>query len=369
MKKFILLLKIAFLLFSVNSFASSIITQDTVIRCVANGFGSIDLRSYQTNNDNSKNTWTAINDAPFSSNRYVSLANAGTFKYKLTFVDVPVGGGMPSMAYDTLTVIIKNKTLKPLSLDGASQICIGDSVGVFFADSILLKKPLVWANGDTAFYTYVKNDNEIHVESQIEDQNLCLWLVRDFKIATFDCNSVIKDGKILTQDSANVCLPTIQKDLRDFQVNKDVDKNFWKSLDGPTLIDDHVFVPTTEGLFRFELFFAEMILGNPNVILDTIVVKVKSGCITSVNTEAELNNSILVFPNPTSGMVTISNKNRIISNKVLIIKDVFGNVVKELLTFDNSIDSLKVDLSDLVVGCYFITDEHNSFISRVALIK
>jgi hypothetical protein len=368
MKKFILLLITTFLLFSANSFAETIITQDTVIRCVANGFGSIDLRSYQTNNDNSKNTWTALNGAPLSGNQYVALNNAGTFKYKLTFVDIPVGGGMPSMAYDTLTVIIKNKTHKPLSLDGSSQICIGDSVKVFFADSTLLKKPLVWGDGDTAFYIFAKNDADLSPEIQIEDQNLCLWIVRDFKIATFDCNSAIEDGKILTQDSAKVCLPTIQTDLRDFQVNKDVDKNFWKSLDGPTLIDDHIFVPTTEGIFRFELFFAEMILGNPNVILDTLVVDVKNGCITSINTESELNNSISVFPNPTKGTVMISNKNRAFASKKLHIKDVLGNVVKEF-AFDENLDGKTIDLSNLVDGCYFISDEQNSQIGRVVLIK
>lgn len=364
MKKFILLLATIFMLFTADSFAS-IITKDTVYACTANILGSVNLRNYQTDIDNSKNSWKALNGAPLNNNQFVPLANAGTFKYLLTFVSTPLGG-MPSIETDTLTVIINNKILKKISLDGPMQICKGDSVKVFFADSTLLTKPLIWANGDTAFYTFAKDDADVLPMLQMEDQKLCISLVRDFKIATFDCNSSIKDGKILTEDSAVICLPSLSVDLRKFQVNSDVNNNIWSSLDEPTLVDNHIFVTTTEGTYRFQLFFIEMILGNPNEYLDTLVLEVKSGCVTSVNSETDLNNSISVFPNPASDIVTVSNKNRFVTYNSILVKDVLGNTVKVINI--NGFDSdLKIDLSSLAKGCYYLTSDNHIYLGKVII--
>jgi hypothetical protein len=73
-----------------------------------------------------------------------------------------------------------------------------------------------------------------------------------------------------------------------------------------------------------------------------------------------------VYPNPTSGILTISKKNIDISSNQIFIKNVLGNVVK-VVAFDAALESIKIDLSSLMEGCYFITDERNSTIARVVL--
>jgi hypothetical protein len=401
MKNKLLLLTITIMLFKANGFAS-ILTHDTVFYCWAKGLLSdLSLTKFQTNNDNAKNTWRAIDKRSVDnmvSNTVIKTTTTGFFRYELTFTDAP-GGGLPVSVKDTLTIKIQSdwwtnasisvggstaicpsdsvllyfadsaklyrsypvvwsngkkgfhiyakpgtylttdqvsswsclkfdpitieaelSNIQALSVDGSSQICEGDSAKVFFADSALLTQPLIWSNGTKGFHTYIKESSFVKAEIQMQDANTC-FAFDSVLVQTGDCTSSIVDGIILNEDSSIVCLPSASIDLRDFQMDTSDIKNYWTSLDGPTLKDDHIFEPTAEGIYRFELYFAETILGQPNLFFDTLYIEVKKNCTTSINDQQELKEVFAVFPNPSSGWITLSKKNMDVAHQIILVKD------------------------------------------------
>ena len=87
--------------------------------------------------------------------------------------------------------------------------------------------------------------------------------------------------------------------------------------------------------------------------------------LTGVQSKQEVINFV-VYPNPTDGILTIGKNNIDIPTNEIFIKNVLGNVLK-VVSFDAALESINIDLSSLMEGCYFITDERNFAIARVVV--
>ncbi len=55
-----------------------------------------------------------------------------------------------------------------------------------------------------------------------------------------------------------------------------------------------------------------------------------------------------------------------VAHQNILVKDILGNVLK-VVAFDAALESINIDLSSLMEGCYFITDDRNSPVVRVIL--
>ena len=212
----------------VSSCFASIITQDTVFQCVSSNLSSnlmlsvIDLRHYQTDADISNNSWKSIDGEPLVDKHMYSPTKKGYFRFELTHVSLG-GFGMPSISIDTLTVAVnENKTLV-ISIDGQPSVCEGQSDKLFYADSALLNKSLVWSNGDTAFHTNMIDANYT-VRTQKEDEDKCLVFPISLPAVKAKCSSTgIQD---LEAENAYSFFPnptsgiiTIQKNDASFSQN------------------------------------------------------------------------------------------------------------------------------------------------------
>lgn len=249
---------------------ASIITEDTIYRCIPS-LSVVDLRHYQTNPDIIYNNWKSIDGETLVDKHLYTPNKKGFFRFELTHIYI--GSGLPSISKDTLTVGVNQEKTLVISVEGQPSNCIGVADKLFYADSVLLKKPLVWSNGDTAFHTHMFDANYT-VQTQKEDEQMCLVFPIVLPVAKVHCN-------------ANEVEELKEKDL-------------------------------------FE-----------------------------------------VFPNPTNGIITIKARENADLYEKIVVKDVLGNVVREFSTAAEK--SLKIDLSSLMHGCYFISDSKGNFIKKVVL--
>lgn len=278
MKNQLHLLMAGFMLFASTCFAS-IITQDTVFTCMSSQVSlnlvlpSIDLRDYQSDTATANNFWKSIDGEILVNKHLYTPSKKGFYKFELTNIYV-VGMGLPTISKDTLTIAVNEYRDLVISVDGQPSSCEGVSDQLFYADSALLKKTLVWSNGDTAFHTMMKDANYT-VRTQKEDEDKCLVLP--------------------------ISLPVV-----------------------------------------------------------------KAKCIASSMKEYEAKNAFTVFPNPTSGIIIVQKNGAINFSNKIIVKDMLGNTVMEQLMSSNQ-ESLTIDLSSLMHGCYFISNSEGVTIGKVIL--
>jgi hypothetical protein len=277
MKNQLHLLTAGLMLFVSTCFAS-IITQDTVFTCMSSQVSlnlvlpTIDLRDYQSDTATASNFWKSIDGEILVNKHLYTASKKGFYRFELTNIYV-VGMGLPSISKDTLTVAVNNYKDLVISIDGTPSVCIGESDKLFYADSALLKKPLVWSNGDTAFHTNMKDANYT-VQTQKEDEDKCLVLP--------------------------IKLPAV-----------------------------------------------------------------KMNCLANSVKDYEEKNAYIVFPNPTSGIITIQKNDATFSQKIFV-NDVLGNIVMKV-EVDASLNNITIDLSSLKHGCYFISNIEGVNIGKVIL--
>jgi len=164
---------------------ASIITEDTVYKCIPS-LSVVDLRHYQTNPDITYNSWKSIDGETLVDKHLYTPNKKGFFRFELTHIYI--GSGLPSISKDTLTVGVNQEKTLVISVEGQPSNCIGVADKLFYADSVLLKKPLVWSNGDTAFHTHMFDANYT-VQTQKEDEQMCLVFPIVLPVAKVNCNA------------------------------------------------------------------------------------------------------------------------------------------------------------------------------------
>ena len=84
------------------------------------------------------------------------------------------------------------------------------------------------------------------------------------------------------------------------------------------------------------------------------VASVSVSTCTGIN-EVNNNNGFAVYPNPTTGKLTVSNFNNHVSTVVVEVVDVLGKVhAKQILEPGTSVKSVELDLSEVADGVYFV---------------
>lgn len=105
-------------------------------------------------------------------------------------------------------------------------------------------------------------------------------------------------------------------------------------------------------------------LGN-NIYLDNIKIFTGNTAPQAINTISD--GDIAVFPNPTSSTINVSYNAQNINCQEIIIIDAVGKVVKLLDDFDSNSGKVKIDISNLEKGIYFLVfnSQHKSMNFKV----
>ena len=107
--------------------------------------------------------------------------------------------------------------------------------------------------------------------------------------------------------------------------------------------------------------------------LDTIIFDIFRGtieedpCITGINKINGNKNNLIIYPNPNSGIFTISNSQHSIHNSQLIIQDVLGRTVYNQPIINPY--QTTIDISNISNGIYFYRLVKDNEIINGKLIK
>ena len=98
------------------------------------------------------------------------------------------------------------------------------------------------------------------------------------------------------------------------------------------------------------------------------LIKVKNCNTTGINQIAGLNAQLSVYPNPTKDALNVDISTSSMSNTTLLITDMLGNMVKQLIVHNSS---LLIDVSDLSEGIYNISLHSNEGVvnKRVVIVR
>lgn len=115
--------------------------------------------------------------------------------------------------------------------------------------------------------------------------------------------------------------------------------------------------------FRFEMG-TDGCNGNDGWYLDEIYVY---NCATLAVEDVKKQNSITVFPNPTSGFITVQNSNNT-NLKTVEIFNIAGQLIKNF-SLDNGFNKASVDMSQLANGTYILKIKSDNESNTVKVIK
>ena len=99
-----------------------------------------------------------------------------------------------------------------------------------------------------------------------------------------------------------------------------------------------------------------------------LAVYKKDGLVLEVNSPSKFKNTIFnIYPNPSNGIFTIESSFKEISS--LKVFDIQGKLIKEIPTISNNTNNIKIDLSNLDKGIYFvIINSGSNYYSRKVMV-